>query len=141
MVDSMDIYKYLNIRIGTIISNQEMLKPFSDHLKTKKMCKHVVTNLSSLIRCAPERYNTQQMCDKAILENGGTLKSVLDCHKNKKICNKAADNYPHALEFVPECYKTQKICQKAGVFLYLILFLINIKLKKCVTEMFLKIHL
>ena len=54
------------------------------------------------------------------------------------MCNKAVDNYPHALEFVPECYTTQKICDKAfntypsvlkDLFLYLILFLIDIKLK------------
>ena len=57
--------------------------------------------------------------------------------------NKVIDNYPHALEFVPECYKTQKVCDKAVniCFLYLILFLIDIKLKKCVTELFLKILL
>ena len=36
---------------------------------------------------------------------------------------------------------TQEICDKAvnRCFLYLILFLIDIKLKKCVTELFLKI--
>ena len=71
------------------------------------------------------------------------------------MCNKAVDNYPCTLEFVPECYKTQKVCVDAhlstiqfvfeyyktqemcykavNIFLYLILFLINIKLKKCVT--------
>ena len=81
------------------------------------------------------------------------------------MCNKAVDNYLHTLEFVPKCYKTQKLCDKAvssynsrisifrncykfqemydeavnGYFLYLILFLIGVKLKKCVTELFLKI--
>ena len=74
---------------------------------------------------------TQQICDKGILENDGTL----------KLCNKAVDNYRYALESVPECYKTQEMCDKelTDVFLYLILFLINIKLKKSVTELFLKI--
>ena len=32
----MDIYKSLNISIGTIMKNPEMLKFVPDHLKTKK---------------------------------------------------------------------------------------------------------
>ena len=36
MVDSMDIYKSLNIDIRTVMKNLEMLKLVSDHLKTKK---------------------------------------------------------------------------------------------------------
>ena len=106
------------------------------------------------------------VCDKAFLEKGETLKSVPDCYKNQEMCHKTVDNYPHALEFVPQCYKTQKISDKAVetypytikfgrecfmtqemcdkvvniyIFLYLILFLIGIKLKKCVTEFLLKI--
>ena len=104
------------------------------------------------------------MCDKAILENDGTLKFVPECYENPEMCNKA-DRYPHALEFVSECFKTQNICDKAvdtqpstikfvpeyfmtqemfdkvvNIYvLYLILFLIDIKLKKCVTELFMKI--
>ena len=38
MVDSMDMYKSLNISIGTVIRNLEMLKFVPDHLKTKKKC-------------------------------------------------------------------------------------------------------
>ena len=36
MVDIMDIYKYLNISIGIVMKNPEMLKFVLDHLKTKK---------------------------------------------------------------------------------------------------------
>ena len=36
MFDIMDIYKSLNISIGTIMKNPEMLKLAPDHLKTKK---------------------------------------------------------------------------------------------------------
>ena len=81
------------------------------------------------------------MCDKAILENSGTLKSGPDRYKYQKMCNKAVDNYSHALEFVPECFITQEMYDKAAnrCFLYLILFPIGIKLKKCVAELFLKI--
>ena len=32
----MDIYKSLNINVGTVMKNQEMLK--FDHLKTREMC-------------------------------------------------------------------------------------------------------
>ena len=42
MVDSMDIYKSLNITIGTAMKDPEILKFVPDHLKTKKMCKHAV---------------------------------------------------------------------------------------------------
>ena len=56
------------------------------------------------------------------------------------MCDKAASTYASTIKFVPECFMTQKMCHKAvnRFFLYLILFLINIKLKKCVTELFLK---
>ena len=54
----MDIYRFLNISIGTVLKNPEKLKFVPDHLKTKKMF------------------------DKAILENRGTLKSIPECYKN-----------------------------------------------------------
>ena len=75
----MGIYKSLNISIGTVMKNLEMLKVVLDHLKTKKLCKHSVKKLPYLLRYVPDQYKTQQMCDKVILENGGTLKSVPDC--------------------------------------------------------------
>ena len=42
MVDSMGIYKSLNINIGTVMKNPEILKFVPDDLKTKKMYKHAV---------------------------------------------------------------------------------------------------
>ena len=36
MVDIMDVYKSLNISIGTVMNNLEMLKFVLGHLKTKK---------------------------------------------------------------------------------------------------------
>ena len=36
MVDSIDIYKSLNVNIGTVMKNPEMLRFVLDHLKTKK---------------------------------------------------------------------------------------------------------
>ena len=53
-----------------------MLKFVSDHLKTKKLCKHAVEKLPFLIRYVSDHYKIQQMCDKTISENSGTLKSV-----------------------------------------------------------------
>ena len=81
-----------------------------------------------------------KLFQKTIPENGETLNSVPDCNKNQEMCNKTVDNSPHALEFFPECYKTQEMCDKVlnRCFLYLILLLINIKLNKCVTVLFLR---
>ena len=36
---SMCVHKSLNINIGTVTKNSEMLKFLTDHLKIKKMCK------------------------------------------------------------------------------------------------------
>ena len=38
----MDIYKSLNINIGTVMKNPEMTKFVSDNLKAQKMCKNAV---------------------------------------------------------------------------------------------------
>ena len=54
MVDSMDIYKFLNISTGAVIKNPEMLKFVSDHLKTKKMCKHAVKKIPYQYRYVPD---------------------------------------------------------------------------------------
>ena len=97
MVDSMDIHKSLNISIGTVMKNLEMLEFVPDHLETKTMCKHAVKKLPYLLRYVPHQLKAQQMCDKAILENGGTLNSVPHCYKNQEMCNKSVGNYPHSL--------------------------------------------
>ena len=75
MVDSMDIYKSLNINIGTVLKNPEMLKFVPNHLKTKKMCKHALKKLPYLLRYVSDQYKTQEVCDKLFSKNGGTLKS------------------------------------------------------------------
>ena len=61
MVDGMDIYKSLNISIGIVMRIPGMLRIVPDHLKTKKMCKHAVKKLLSVIRYVPDPYNAQQM--------------------------------------------------------------------------------
>ena len=45
MTDNISIYKSLNINIGTIMKNSEMLKSVPDHLKAKKMYKHTVKKI------------------------------------------------------------------------------------------------
>ena len=50
MVDIMDVYKSLNISIGTVIKNPEMLKFVPDHLKTKKIRKHKVKKITLSLR-------------------------------------------------------------------------------------------
>ena len=42
MVDIMDVYKSLNISIGTAMKNPEMLKFVRNYFKTKKICKYSV---------------------------------------------------------------------------------------------------
>ena len=58
-----------------------------------------------------------------------------------KMCYKAINTYPSTIKLVPECSMTQKcvIKQLINVLLYLILFMIDIKLKKRVKAVFLKI--
>ena len=117
------------------------------------MCKYVLKKLSFVIRYVPGQYKTQQMCDKTIKENGRRLEFIPDCFKTQKICNKIVDKYPQKMcgkavnthpstrQFVPKCYMTLEMYDK-GVnrcLLYLLLFLIGIKLKKCVIELLLKI--
>ena len=65
MVNSIDIYRSLNIHIGAVMKNQEILKLVSDHLKTIKMCKHAVRKLPYQLKYVPDQFKTQQMCDKA----------------------------------------------------------------------------
>ena len=51
------------------------------------------------------------------------------------MCDKAVDTHPSIIKFVPKCYKPYEMSYKAvhNFFLYFILFLIKIKLKKYVT--------
>ena len=58
MVDSVDIYKSLNIDIGTVMRNPEMLKFVPDYLKTKKFSKNAVKKLPYLLRYVPDQYKT-----------------------------------------------------------------------------------
>ena len=44
MVDIMDVYKSLDISIGTVMKNPEIIKFVPDHLITKNLCKHAVKN-------------------------------------------------------------------------------------------------
>ena len=56
------------------------------------------------------------------------------------MCNKAVNAYSSTTKFAFECFMTQEIRDKAvnNVIFYVIVFLINIKHKKCITEIFLK---
>ena len=72
------------------------------------------------------------MFDKIFLENGEMLRFIHDTYKNQDMCDKAVDSYPSAIQVVSECYQTQKTSDKLLilVLLYLIVFLINIALKR-----------
>ena len=81
------------------------------------------------------------MCNKAVDTYPHALQVVPEWFKTQKMCDKAVNTYPSTIKFVPECFMTQKMCDKAvhTCFLYFIPFLINIRLRKCLTELFLKI--
>ena len=64
----MDIYKSLDISIGTVMKNPEMIKFVHLKYSKKKLCKHSIKKLPYLLRYVPDQYKTQQICDKAVLE-------------------------------------------------------------------------
>ena len=84
---STDNHKFSKISIGAISNNEKSrnIKICSDHLKTKKKCKHAIKKLSFVLRYVPDRYKTQHMCNKVILENGATLEFVPNCYRNQQM--------------------------------------------------------
>ena len=59
----------------------------------------------------------------------------------QKMCDKAVNTHYFTMQVVTECYKRQEMCDK-GFNKYLLaffIFLINIKLKNLVADLFLKI--
>ena len=66
MFGIIDIYKPLNISIGTVMENPEMLKFAPDHLKTKTYVS--MHALPYLLRYLLDRCKNQKLCDKAILQ-------------------------------------------------------------------------
>ena len=102
------------------------------------MCDKVILENGELLNSVSDSYKNQEMCNKAF----NNPPFVPECYRMQKICHKAVNAYPSTIKRVPECFITKEVCDKAinkFNFLYLTLFLINIKLKKCVTELFLKI--
>ena len=69
------------------------------------------------------------------------LELVPECYKTQKMSDKVVTTYYSTKKIVPECLLTQEMCDKAvnRCFFYLILILISMKLKKCVTGLLLKI--
>ena len=130
------------ISIGEIIKDPEMFRLVIDNLKTKKMYKHTVKKLSFLIKYVPDRCKAQQLCDKVIIENDIMIMFMPDQYITQE-CDNVVNNYPDTLESVPDCFMTQKLCNNAAST-YLTeydLFLINLKLKKCVIKLLILIHL
>ena len=119
-----------------------MFRLVIDNLKTKKMYKHTVKKLPFLIKYVPDRCKAQQLCDKVIIENDGMIMFIPDQYITQE-CDNVVNNYPDTLESVPDCFMTQKLCNNAAST-YLTehdLFLINLKLKKCVIKLLILIHL
>ena len=90
-----------------------------------------------MLELVPDYYKNQKMSSKAIDNYHHVSKFVPDCYMTQNTCDKAANTYPSTVQ----CYKTQEICDKVvnRCFLYLILLLIGIELKKYMTELILPI--
>ena len=71
------------------------------------------------------------MRDKVIDNYPHVLTFLRNCYKTHKMYDKAVNTQPSTIQLVPECYKTHEMYDKAvnRSFLYLVLFLICIKLK------------
>ena len=75
------------------------------------------------------------MCNKGYDNYPHALEFIPECYNTQKMCDKAVDTHLSTIKYVPECYRTQESCYKIAhrCFLYLIVFLISIKLKEYVT--------
>ena len=96
-----------------------------------------------MLESVSDQYKTQEMCDKAADNFAQALKLVPNCYKTLKMCNKADNTYPSAKKLFPNVLRVRKYVTKLLIlaFLYFILFLIDIRLKKCMTELLSKILL
>ena len=83
------------------------------------------------------------MCDKAADNYPYALKFVPGCYMTQKMCDKGVNTYHSTIPFNPDYYKTQEMCDKAvnRPVIAFISILIDIKINKCVTKLFLKIFL
>ena len=79
--------KPLNKSIGTNITDAEMFRLFSDHLKTKWWNVNVYFWL----------LQGSKMCDDAVDNYVYALGSLSDCYKTQKMCNKAVGTYTSAI--------------------------------------------
>ena len=106
MVDSKNNqgnFEFLNVSVGTIIGNPEMLWFVPGHFKTKKMSKDVVKKFPFLVKYVPDRYKTKKCVIKLLNENGGMFEFIPDYYKNQLMCDEAVDHYSHPSRFVPDC--------------------------------------
>ena len=74
------------------------------------------------------------MCFKEVDNYNEALEFVSECYKTQIVFDKAVDKHLTTISYVPECYNAIRI-KKTVIkqFFYLILFPINIRLKKSVT--------
>ena len=105
------------------------------------MCDKAISENSGALKCIPDCYKNHKMYHKAVNKYSHKLEFVPNCYMNQEMCDKVVSNHSSTTGFVPECYKNLKMCDKAfnKCFLDFFIFLININLKKCVTDYFLVI--
>ena len=75
------------------------------------------------------------MCDKVVHNYPHALNVVPDCYITQKMFDKVVNTYHTTIKLAPECYKAREMRGKVvnRCFLHLIMFLIDIKLKKCIS--------
>ena len=80
------------------------------------------------------------MCNAAVDNYPHALEFVPEWHKTQNMCDKTINTYPSTIKFVHEYFMTQKMCDKAVRCFFIFNSIPDLyKLKKCVTELFLKI--
>ena len=97
----MDIYKYLNINIGTVMKNPEILK-FVPDCQNQGICKY---NYPNLLECVPECYETQEICGKTVITYSFTIKFVPECFVANEICDKAVNRCFFEFDSIANQYK------------------------------------
>ena len=107
MVDS----KILEISIGTVIKDPEILGVVLDQYKTQQMPDKVLEN-GWMTVFVPDCKKYQKICDNTVYSYAYTAVFVPDCYETKQLRDKVVITYPSALIFFPEWLKPQETCDK-----------------------------
>ena len=103
--------KILEISIGTVIKDPEILGVVLDQYKTQQMPDKVLEN-GWMTVFVPDCKKYQKICDNTVNSSAYTAVFVPDCYKTKQLCDKVVITYPSESIFFPEWLKPQETCDK-----------------------------